>query len=176
MEREGGRGVMRGSEMATGGAPAGERPAVEDKHDWGAEPLGHLGGGAVVALAIAAVEEAHDALDDGDVGVGSGIHYECDVVVSATTRRERIGQGGLYARGRKCVGAAVFPRRKGACRGSEEGESSLRVLHFPQPRACRVTSCRDYRKPCQLHIRGTVDRRNLHIAARRCFLKKMHSA
>ncbi len=36
-----------------------------------AQPLGHLGGGAVFGFAVITVIEAHHAFDDGDVGIGA---------------------------------------------------------------------------------------------------------
>mmetsp|Transcript_16379 Transcript_16379/g.51481 ORF Transcript_16379/g.51481 Transcript_16379/m.51481 type:complete len:282 (+) Transcript_16379:756-1601(+) len=47
----------------------GEGPAVHHQDDRGAEPLGNLRGASVLGRALAAVEETHRALDDGDVRV-----------------------------------------------------------------------------------------------------------
>ena len=47
------------------------RPGVDDQDHRSAEPFRHLGGRTLVAHGAAAVEAAHDALDEGQVRVGS---------------------------------------------------------------------------------------------------------
>ena len=47
------------------------RARVHDQHDRRAQPLGYLRGGTVLARAVDAVEAAHDALDQAEVGACS---------------------------------------------------------------------------------------------------------
>ena len=49
---------------------AGHRAGVDHENDGEVQQLGHLGGAPAVALALAAVEEAHDPFDHGGVGIG----------------------------------------------------------------------------------------------------------
>ncbi len=58
------------------GHRAGHRPRVHDEHDWRAEELGDVGGRGELPAAALAVEEAHDALDDRDVGAARAVGEE----------------------------------------------------------------------------------------------------
>ena len=77
------------------------RRGVEDEHDRRAQQLGHVGGGGQLAAARRAVVEAHDALDDGDVGARRAVAEERrDQLRARTGRRRGCGPGARWrARG-----------------------------------------------------------------------------
>ena len=94
-------GVVAGVAVDDGRCGARERGGVEDEHDGRAQELGHVGGGGQLAAARRAVVEAHDALDDGDVGPGAAVTKErCDAGRVRRGRRRGCARGARWpARG-----------------------------------------------------------------------------
>ena len=82
-----------------GGDAAGDAGGIDDEHDWRLEGDGELGG-AVGALPVEAVENAHGAFDDGDVLVtGVGDEGMQDLLVGhhdavEVAARDTAGEGG----------------------------------------------------------------------------------
>jgi hypothetical protein len=58
------------------GHRAGHRPRVDDEHDRRVEEFGDVGGRGQFPAAALAVEEAHHALDDRDVGAARAVGEE----------------------------------------------------------------------------------------------------
>ena len=85
------------------GRAAGHGPRVDDEHHGGTEQLSHLRAASRVVVVGEAVEQAHDALDDGDVRVASRASKKC---------------GHTLPRDHPCIqGARRTPRGEGVIRG-----------------------------------------------------------